>query len=168
MRTDRTGVFLERKIKSLTALKPIIARLRRSGRKVVFTNGCFDLLHYGHVRYLERARALGDLLVVGVNSDSSVRELKGARRPLVAQHDRSRLVAALESVDFVTVFSGPTPYAVIRTLRPDVLVKGGDWKKDAIVGSGLVNSWGGRVATIPFAKGRSTSGLCEKIAKTYR
>ena len=137
-----------------------------NGRQVVFTNGCFDLLHPGHLRTLERARALGDALVVAINSDSSVRRLKGEGRPLVAEDERAELVAALEMVDAVTVFDEPTPRELIATLLPDVLAKGGDWGPEGIVGRAEVEAAGGRVVSLPYEAGHSTSALLEKIAGT--
>ena len=130
---------------------------------MVFTNGVFDLLHAGHVALLKRARALGDCLVVGVNSDASVRRLKGKGRPLAPLADRLKVLAALESVDFVTVFGEDTPQALLRKLRPSILVKGGDYTLDKIVGRDLVS----RVVRIPLVKGRSTSALIRKIVKAY-
>lgn len=135
----------------------------RANRKVVFTNGCFDLLHVGHVTYLQQARALGDLLVVALNSDSSVRKLKGVTRPLQSEEDRAKIMAALGCVDFVTVFSEETPESLIRLVKPDVLVKGGDWKVENIVGGPFVQSYGGSVTSLPFVPGRSTSKIVEKI-----
>lgn len=139
-----------------------LRQLRRTGKRIVFTNGCFDLIHPGHVRYLRAAKRLGDVLVVALNSDSSVRRLKGPNRPLVPQRDRCEVVAALEMVDFVTVFSADTPYALIEALIPDVLVKGGDWKAEQIVGADLVRARGGTVRSLPFARGYSTTGLVRK------
>lgn len=135
---------------------------------MVFTNGCFDLLHYGHVRYLEDAKRCGDILVVGVNSDSSVRKIKGPRRPVVNQHDRLRTLAGLESVDYVTLFSSRTPVGLIRSLRPDVLVKGADWDTGNIVGGEFVRGCGGRVMTVKLAPGRSTTNLIKEIVKKFR
>jgi rfaE bifunctional protein nucleotidyltransferase chain/domain len=133
---------------------------------VVFTNGVFDLVHPGHVRYLRAARRLGDVLVVGLNSDRSVRRLgKGADRPLVGQRDRAEVLAALEMVDYVTVFDADTPYALIRALQPDVLVKGGDWPVDRIVGADLVLARGGTVRSLPFAKGYSTTKLISRLRR---
>ncbi|MCG8431752.1 MAG: D-glycero-beta-D-manno-heptose 1-phosphate adenylyltransferase [Candidatus Omnitrophica bacterium] len=166
MRTHGTGRGITGKIKSRRRLKDILTSHKRAGRRIVFTNGCFDILHYGHAEYLQKARGKGDILVVAVNSDSSVRAIKGVQRPLVGENDHARLVAALESVDYVTIFRETTPYEVIRALKPDILVKGADWKKSAIVGAGLVKSGGGRVVTIKLAPGRSTSRLINKIAKT--
>jgi D-beta-D-heptose 7-phosphate kinase/D-beta-D-heptose 1-phosphate adenosyltransferase len=132
----------------------------------VFTNGCFDLLHAGHVRVLEQARRLGDLLIVGVNSDRSVRALrKGPGRPLVGERDRALLLAALASVDYVTIFGDPTPLRVIARLRPRILVKGADWGSSEIVGAELVRRAGGRVVRVPLVKGYSTSRLIARIRK---
>jgi rfaE bifunctional protein nucleotidyltransferase chain/domain len=158
--------MFELKIKSKSALTKIVAGLRKRGKRVVFTNGCFDILHYGHAKYLETARSKADFLVVGVNSDSSVRKLKGKNRPIVSQKFRAAMVAALESVDFVMVFSEETPLETIRALKPDVLVKGGDWKEDAIVGADFVKKLGGRVYSIKFIKGFSTTDIIKKIGKT--
>jgi D-beta-D-heptose 7-phosphate kinase/D-beta-D-heptose 1-phosphate adenosyltransferase len=130
---------------------------------VVFTNGCFDILHRGHVDLLRAARDEGDLLVVGVNSDASVRRLKGEGRPLVPAGDRTAVLAALESVDLVVVFDEDTPAALIRELRPDVLVKGADYREDEVVGGKDVAAWGGRVRLVPLTEGRSTSGLLKRL-----
>lgn len=143
-----------------------LARLRRSGRRIVFTNGCFDLLHPGHVRYLRAARRLGDALVVALNSDASVRRLKGEGRPLVPLRARCEVIAALEMVDYVTTFGDDTPYELIRQLRPDVLVKGGDWSPNRIVGADLVREGGGKVRALPFAPGYSTTRLIAGIGRT--
>jgi D-beta-D-heptose 7-phosphate kinase/D-beta-D-heptose 1-phosphate adenosyltransferase len=137
----------------------VVAEAKRNARRVVFTNGCFDLLHPGHTRLLEASRALGDLLVVGLNSDSSVRRLKGEARPVMLQSERAELLAALASVDFVSIFEEDTPLEIIRRVRPDVLVKGADWGPDEIVGREIVGAEGGRVVSIPLYKGYSTSSL---------
>lgn len=135
-------------------------------KKVVFTNGCFDILHKGHVAYLEKARRLGDYLVVGLNSDASVRRLgKGPGRPVNSQKDRAAVLGALRCVDRVVIFGEDTPERLIRKVRPDVLVKGGDWKKENVVGASFVESYGGRVRLIPYVKGFSTTGLLAKIQK---
>jgi D-beta-D-heptose 7-phosphate kinase/D-beta-D-heptose 1-phosphate adenosyltransferase len=156
----------DRKLLSLPALRRRLAAHRRAGRRVVFTNGVFDLLHPGHVRYLRAAKRLGDVLVVGLNSDRSVRRLgKGADRPLVAQRDRAEVLAALEMVDHVVIFDQHTPAELIRAVQPDVLVKGGDWTLDRIVGADVVRARGGVVRSLRFAKGYSTSGLLERIRK---
>src|ERR1700686_1688656 len=153
------------KIVSQDELILLTAREKRNGRRVVFTNGCFDLLHPGHVRCLAEARALGDLLVVGVNSDSSVRGNKGPERPLVPQNDRAEVLAALSSVDYVTIFDEPTPRDLITRLLPSVLVKGADWGPNEVVGRAEVEAAGGRVVSIPLSQGYSTTSLLEKIRK---
>ncbi|OGS19153.1 MAG: hypothetical protein A2219_06080 [Elusimicrobia bacterium RIFOXYA2_FULL_50_26] len=151
------------KIVARAALTGIIASLRAGHKKIVFTNGCFDLLHLGHVQLFEKAKSLGDVLVVAVNSDSSLRRLKGPKRPLVRQADRCNVLAALESVDFVTVFGEDTPENIIRELKPDVLVKGGDYNINQIVGRQYVR----KVVRFPIVKGRSTSALIKKIVESY-
>ena len=165
MRVNRRGPLLKEKIKPLPELRRCLRRERGRGKKVVFTNGCFDLLHFGHARYLEEARRYGDVLVVAVNSDASVRRLKGRGRPVINENDRAGLIASLQSVDYVLIFREDTPLKVIRGLAPDVLVKGADWEKSGIVGGECVRRGGGRVVTIPLLKGRSTSKLIRKIAK---
>jgi D-glycero-beta-D-manno-heptose 1-phosphate adenylyltransferase len=153
------------KIVSQDELILLIAREKRNGRRVVFTNGCFDLLHPGHVRCLAEARALGDLLVVAVNSDRSVRGNKGPERPLVPQNDRAEVLAALCSVDYVTIFDDPTPRDLIASILPSVLVKGADWGLNEVVGREEVEAAGGSVVSIPLAPGYSTTSLLEKIRK---
>ena len=138
-------------------------RLRAEGRRLVFTNGCFDILHVGHVRYLRAARALGDALLVAVNSDRSVRAIKGAERPYVGELERAEVLAALEAVDFVTVFDEESPRALIADLLPDVLVKGGDYALEEIHGREEVEAAGGRVVSLPFVAGASTTGIIERI-----
>ncbi len=147
------------KIQARRALAEELARLRRRRLRIVFTNGCFDLLHAGHVRYLRAARALGDRLVVALNSDASVRRLKGPERPIVRLRDRCEVMAALEMVDFVTSFGEDTPLRLIRELHPDVLVKGGDWSVVQIVGGADVLAWGGEVLSLPYAAGYSTTEI---------
>jgi len=139
-------------------LKDIVADLRSRGKKIVFTNGCFDLIHAGHVRYLREAKSLGDVLVIGLNSDSSVSSIKPGR-PVTPENERAEVLASLEMVDYVTLFSEDTPYDLIKEIEPDVLVKGADWQVDDIVGKNLVNE----VRTIPFVKGISTSAIIKKI-----
>jgi len=158
--------MFESKLKNKRQLSGILARLRSKGKKVVFTNGCFDILHYGHAKYLERAKDKGDILVVALNSDASVRKIKGRNRPVVGQLFRARMVAALESVDYVVIFGEETPLKIIKTLKPDVLVKGGDWRKAQIVGADFVARRGGKVYSIKFVPGFSTTKVIEKIAKT--
>ncbi|HMV49841.1 MAG TPA: D-glycero-beta-D-manno-heptose 1-phosphate adenylyltransferase [Blastocatellia bacterium] len=152
---------------SLEALRAERRRLREAGKKVVFTNGCFDLLHPGHVRYLQQARCLGDALIVALNSDRSVRELKGDKRPILTENERAEVMAALACVDYVTVFDEPTPREIIAALLPDVLVKGGDWGVDAIVGREEVEAAGGQVLSLPFVDGCSTTDVIERIAQRY-
>ncbi len=139
------------------------AALKKAGRRVVFTNGCFDLLHRGHVRYLTEARALGDVLVVGLNGDRSVAALKGAGRPIQTAEERVEILAALSAVDYILLFDELTPEKIITALRPDVLVKGGDWTPDQIVGRAGVEAHGGRVVALPYLSGSSTSGLIQRI-----
>ena len=158
---------MNHKVKNLPALLQIIRRYKKQGKSIVFTNGCFDLLHLGHVTYLERAKSKGDLLIVAINSDRSVRTLKGRERPLVPQSERGRVLAGLSSVDYVTIFDEPTPLSLIRALEPDVLVKGADWKKDSIVGSDVVKHRGGKVITIPVVKGISTTQIIKRIVERY-
>lgn len=159
--------MLKSKIKNLRELKRIISILKNKGKKIIFTNGCFDLLHYGHIKYLEDAKRKGDVLIVAVNSDSSVKRIKGNGRPIINELDRLRTVAGLESVDYVILFTADTPVRIIKSLKPDVLVKGADWNKEDIVGRDFVLSYGGRVSTVELVKGHSTSNLIRKIAKVF-
>lgn len=133
--------------------------------QIVFTNGCFDLLHVGHLRLLERARSLGDTLIVGLNSDRSVRELKGAERPVIPEAERAEMLAGLAAVDYVVIFDEPTPLNLIKAIMPNVLVKGGDWTPETIVGRAEVEDAGGKVVVIPLAEWYSTSGLIDRIVK---
>lgn len=144
----------------------LIARLRAGGKMIVFTNGVFDLLHPGHLRYLQHARSLGDALVVGVNSDRSVRANKGKGRPITPEAERVEVLEALSCVDAVVVFDEETPHAIITALQPDVLVKGADWAEDAIVGRDVVEARGGKVVRVPIAPGYSTTALIAKIRST--
>ncbi|HVN87307.1 MAG TPA: D-glycero-beta-D-manno-heptose 1-phosphate adenylyltransferase [Candidatus Binatia bacterium] len=155
------------KVFDWNALSRRITAWRRQRRRIVFTNGCFDLLHLGHIRYLRAAKRLGDALVVGLNSDASVRRLgKDARRPLVPQAARAEVLAALEMVDAVTIFDQDTPLELIRLVQPDVLVKGGDWRPDRIVGADIVRARGGRVRSLRFVPGYSTTALVHRITGT--
>ena len=151
------------KVMTLSQLAATLRRARRANRRVVFTNGVFDLLHPGHVKLLQRARALGDLLIVGLNSDASVRRLKGPDRPFLGQRERAFLLASLEAVDHVVIFPDDTPIKVIREIMPDVLVKGGDWSPGSIVGADIVRARGGRVVRVPLARGFSTTGIAQRI-----
>lgn len=134
----------------------------RTGKKIVFTNGCFDLLHIGHVRYLQKAKTLGDTLIVALNTDASVKKLKGLQRPVQIENDRAEILAALGCVDFTVLFNDDTPEKIIQLIKPDILVKGGDWNIDQIVGAPFVQSYGGQVFSLPFIEGKSTTRLIEK------
>ncbi len=153
------------KILPLERAYEVVRELKRQGKRVVFTNGCFDLLHPGHTRYLAEARKLGDVLLVALNSDRSVRELKGPGRPILPENERAEILAALESVDYVTIFDDPTPRAVISRLLPNILVKGGDWGPTEIVGREEVEAAGGEVVSIPAVPGYSTSQIIEAARK---
>ena len=155
------------KIISLPSLKLKIRRLKQLGKRIVFTNGCFDILHYGHVKYLQDARNYGDYLVVAVNSDSSIKKIKAKNRPVIGQSDRLKTVAALSSVDFVILFNQDNPLHLIKALKPDILIKGADWSKQKIIGADFVGSYGGKVLTVNLVKGRSTSAIIEKIVRDF-
>lgn len=153
------------KIMSIDALIKERQQLRAEGKRLVFTNGCFDLLHPGHVSYLSRARSLGDALIVALNTDRSVRSIKGPGRPILNQQERAEVIAALEAVDYVTIFDDETPRDLIAAVLPDVLVKGGDWSLDEIVGREEVEAAGGRVLSLPYIEGSSTTDIIERIKK---
>ncbi|MEQ8478373.1 D-glycero-beta-D-manno-heptose 1-phosphate adenylyltransferase [Fulvivirga sp.] len=153
------------KIKPLNELKPLIKQWQEGGDEVVFTNGCFDILHLGHIDYLEKSKELGDKLVVGLNSDNSVRKIKGEERPLNNEYSRARILAALSFVDAVILFSEDTPKELISQLLPDILVKGNDYLAENIVGADIVKAHGGRVETISLVDGYSTTNIVEKIKK---
>ncbi len=155
------------KIVSVDKLAPRLNALRQSGSRIVFTNGCFDILHVGHVRYLAAARSEGDRLVIGLNSDVSVRSIKGENRPIVAQDQRAEVLASLAFVDYVVFFDEPDPLVLIETLKPDVLVKGEDWTEETIVGADFVKSKGGKVARIKFVEHTSTSKIIKRIVARY-
>ncbi len=152
------------KIGSASELRELCAAARLRGRRVVFTNGCFDIMHVGHLRYLEAARELGDMLVVGVNTDGSVARIKGPGRPIVGERERAEMVAGLHCVDCVALFDEPDPLKLIETAEPDVLVKGADWAVDKIVGADFVLARGGKVLTIPLVPGVSTTTIIQRIA----
>ncbi|MEA3471412.1 MAG: D-glycero-beta-D-manno-heptose 1-phosphate adenylyltransferase [Thermodesulfobacteriota bacterium] len=154
-------------ILSREKLKERLESLKGEGEKVVFTNGCFDIIHAGHVRYLKEAKKLGDILVLALNSDSSVKAIKGERRPIVPQEERAIVVGSLESVDYVTLFDEETPLQLIEYLRPHILVKGGDWDEENVVGREAVRQWGGEVVVIPEVKGVSTTNIIEKIRNNF-
>ncbi len=153
------------KVVSLEELLAVRKRIKNEGKRVVFTNGCFDILHRGHIDYLGKAKALGDVLVVGVNTDSSVRRIKGPDRPVIDESDRAYVLAALASVDYVCLFKEDTPYELIRALVPDILVKGADWAIEKVVGKDIVEAAGGSVQTIEFLPDRSTTSILERIRK---
>lgn len=150
-------------MKSLEELKSIASQARARGQKIVFTNGCFDILHRGHLHVLREAKALGDLLIVAVNSDGSVKRLKGPSRPVINEAGRSELIAALEMVDYVTLFEEKDPRRLIEEIQPDILAKGGDWRRDQVVGADIVERNGGKVAVIPYLKGFSTTEIIERV-----
>jgi rfaE bifunctional protein nucleotidyltransferase chain/domain len=155
----------------IVTLEDLVARLkkvRESGQTVVFTNGCFDLLHVGHVRYLAAARSQGDLLIVGLNSDASVRLIKGPKRPIVRQKHRAEVLASLMCVDYVVLFEEPDPLRLIQTVKPDVLVKGEDWAEDAIIGAEDVKSGGGKIVRITFVEEGSTTGIIQTILRLHQ
>lgn len=155
----------EDKVKAQTDLAQIVQARRERGERCVFTNGCFDILHVGHIRYLQEARELGDYLVVALNSDQSVRQLKGYPRPFVTQDERAEMIAALESVDYVTIYDELTADEVIRLLRPEIYVKGGDYQLDEIPETPVVRSYGGQVVTVTLVQGRSTTRLVERVVR---
>ena len=157
-------------LQKILSLKDLLVqrdRLRQENKRTVFTNGCFDLLHPGHIDYLSQARQMGDVLIVGVNSDHSVRELKGPLRPILTQDERTRLLSGLDSVDYVTVFDENTPRRLITALLPDVLVKGGDWAVETIVGRQEVEAAGGSVVPLPYLEGQSSTAIIERILHRY-
>lgn len=151
----------------LNELQAIRAELKAQGKKVVFTNGCFDILHAGHVDYLAKARACGDVLILGLNSDASVRLIKGEKRPIVPEHERAFILSQLKVVDYVTLFDEPTPHELITAIIPDVLVKGADWAIDKIVGRDIVEANGGEVKTIEFVNQQSTTNIIKTVLERY-
>ena len=151
------------KLKSADEVAAIAAEASKNGKTVVFTNGCFDILHRGHVHVLRQAKAAGDILIVGINSDKSVKSIKGDSRPVLPEIDRVELISAMEMVDYVVIFDEPDPYKLIMAIKPGVLAKGGDWTEDKIIGADIVEQGGGRVAVIPYLEGFSTSEIIERI-----
>ncbi len=151
------------KIRELPDAKKKVEKLRSKNKKIVFTNGCFDILHIGHARYLYAAREMGDFLIVAMNSDRSVKAIKGHDRPIMNQSERSEMLASLECVDMVVIFDEDNPMEVIRYLMPDILVKGGDWKEEDIIGADVVRAAGGQIRSIPYINGYSTSGIIKRI-----
>lgn len=166
--TGRQHKDTDLKIHDRLGLARLLDERRSQGDRIVFTNGCFDLLHVGHVKYLQAARKLGDLLVLGLNSDASIRRLKGPNRPLIGQEERAHILAALNCIDYVVVFDEDTPLQLISSLRPDILVKGGDYTPDGVVGREVVESYGGRVELIRFVDGKSTTNIINKILESYQ
>lgn len=159
---------MSRKIISRTEVKQLSNDLKKQGRKIVFTNGCFDLLHVGHVRYLQEAASLGDCLLVGLNNDRSVQEIKGPQRPLISEDQRAEVLAALACVGYVVLFDEADPYKLIESVRPDILVKGADWSLDKIIGADLVQSYGGEVHRVELVPLISTSEIIQRIIVRYR
>ncbi len=159
---------MKKKIKERKELLRIIKNLKAKGKRIVFTNGCFDILHLGHVRYLEKAKTLGDILIVGVNSDSSVRKLKGPKRPILPEKERTEILSGLGCVDYITIFNEADPLKLITSLKPNLLVKGGDWTREQIVGREVVERSGGELVIIPFVKGASTSNVIDTILKRFQ
>ena len=155
----------QNKIVSLNVLKKKISAFRKKGKRILFTNGCFDLLHIGHVDYLEKIKGSRDILIVAVNSDASVKKIKAKGRPIQSQKSRAGVVAGLEAVDFVTIFSEETPYNTIKALKPDVLVKGADWKTKGVVGEDIVKANGGKVKLVKYFKGFSTTNIIKAVLK---
>ena len=155
------------KILKLSDLVKVLESLREAGKRIVFTNGCFDILHAGHVRYLTAARSKGDALILGLNSDVSVKSIKPENRPIVSQDQRAEVLAGLACVDYITIFDEPDPLVLIQTIKPDVLIKGADWEEAEIIGSDVVRSYGGKVIRIEVVPGISTSRIIQRILKLY-
>jgi len=153
------------KIKSVEELKAVVSGAKAEGKKVVFTNGCFDLLHRGHLHLLREAKKLGDILIVAINNDLSVKKLKGPKRPILPEADRAELIGALEMVDYVTLFHEADPYHLIKELQPNILVKGGDWTTERIIGGEVVEKEGGRVVAVPYLDGYSTTQMIERMCR---
>lgn len=158
---------MEKKFFTLRKFLPLLKKLRRAGKKIVFTNGCFDVIHAGHIHLLQKAASMGDVLVIGINNDSSVKKLKGENRPIFPLAERAEILCSMENVDYVIPFSTPTPAHLIEKIVPDVLVKGSDWKSSEIVGREAVRKGGGKVVTVQLRKGISTSVLIEKIIDRF-
>ncbi|MFT5170127.1 MAG: rfaE bifunctional protein nucleotidyltransferase chain/domain [Candidatus Omnitrophota bacterium] len=158
---------MPKKVLSLNTLKKKISDLKKQGHTIAFTNGCFDILHFGHVSYLAKAKKRDRILILGLNSDISVKKIKGKNRPIINQYDRAGLLAALACVDFVVLFDEDTPLNVIKALKPDVLIKGADWKGKGIVGEDDVKAYGGRIEYITFVANRSTTNVIDKVLKVY-
>ena len=151
------------KLKTWTEIEIIVKDLKTAGKKIVFTNGCFDILHAGHVEYLNEAAELGDILIIGLNSDESVKRLKGKSRPINSQIDRAKVLSGLVAVSYIVIFDNDTPYMLINHIKPDVLVKGGDWKPEEIIGSDIVLANNGSVKSLSYKEGNSTSSIIDKM-----
>jgi rfaE bifunctional protein nucleotidyltransferase chain/domain len=158
---------MKNKIISRLQIKDLISDLKKKRKKIVFTNGCFDLLHVGHVRYLQEARTLGDCLIVGLNSDQSLRQIKDPARPLISEEQRAEVLAALTCVDYIVLFDEADPFLLIEEVRPDVLVKGADWSLDKIIGADLVSSYGGEVRRVELVPSISTTEIINRIISRY-
>lgn len=155
------------KLKSFSQIEAIAENLKSQNKKIVFTNGCFDIIHSGHVDYLKKARKLGDTLIVGLNSDNSVKSIKGQKRPINNQEDRANVLGAFYFVDYIVIFEENTPYELIKLIKPDILVKGADWQSKQIVGQDVVEKSGGKVVLIDYLQGRSTTSIIDKILQIY-
>ncbi len=157
-----------KKIITLSSLQKEVLELKKTGKRIVFTNGCFDLIHVGHIRYLKEARSLGDVLIVGVNSDASIKKIKDPRRPIIPQSQRLEVLSALECIHYLTLFSGKTPLHLIKALTPDILVKGGDWALEQIVGRDHVEANGGQVVRIKVIQGASTTSIIDRVLERFQ
>lgn len=155
------------KIKDIEEITTIVEHLKKEGKIIVFTNGCFDILHSGHIQYLYDAKRLGDILIIGLNSDSSIKRIKGEKRPIINEWERAYILSALEMVDFIVIFDEDTPYELIKAIKPNILVKGGDWDIEKIVGRDIVESYGGKVLNIPFVEGKSTTNIIQRVIDVY-
>lgn len=151
----------------LPELVQVVNRLKQEGKRIVFTNGCFDIIHMGHVLYLKKAREYGDVLVAGLNSDISIKIIKGDKRPVVPEAERAEVLSSIRFVDYVVIFNEPDPFKTIEAIKPDVLVKGGDWAVENIIGRDVVESFGGKVYNIPYIEGSSSTNIIEEILKRY-
>ena len=153
------------KVKNFTQIAEIVNELKRKGKKVVFTNGCFDILHSGHIKLLKKAKELGDVLILGINKDKSIKKLKGKGRPIMSEKQRIEIISAIEFVDYVVPFGQPTPEKLIKRIKPDIIVKGGDYKKNEVIGKDIVEKYGGKVYIFPLVKNISTTKIIKKIKK---
>lgn len=160
--------MIKSKIKNLKQLSLITKKLKKSDKIIAFTNGCFDIIHAGHVKYLEDAKKKCDILIVGINSNNSTKRVKDESRPIINENDRTSIIAALESVDYAIIFKEETPLKIIKILKPNILIKGSDWKKKDIVGANFVKSYGGRIITSPYIKGYSTTSIIKSIVKKFK